>query len=85
MSIDESGNTHGWLTVFHRANILLGDGRKAPGGARWLCRCKCGVFRILRGNSLRAGNHRTCGSRACMHQYAIETHRKENLGPWLTN
>ena len=36
-------------------------------GSRWLCRCDCGVERLLPSNHLTAGRSKSCGCRLSMH------------------
>jgi 5-methylcytosine-specific restriction endonuclease McrA len=61
-TINEQGNTYGFLTV------ETSDVQRTPGGSlRWNCRCSCGSPRCLGritviGSHLRRGKTRSCGS-----------------------
>lgn len=50
------GEEIGWLTVLASAGVVKGV-------ARWLCRCRCGKEKILRGGDLRSGRCTSCGCR----------------------
>ena len=53
--INETGNCHNRWTVLERAeNAKLGQ-------AQWLCRCDCGIERIIEGKYLRNGGSKSCG------------------------
>lgn len=52
---DLSGSRFGRLTVVSR-----GPNRK-QGQARWVCRCDCGVEKVVDGGPLRDGRTRSCG------------------------
>src|SRR5262245_17127587 len=47
-------------------------GQKWPGkrtkGHQWLCRCECGVEKVVLGSSLKSGNTLSCG---CYHKEKI--------------
>lgn len=56
-----AGQRFGQLLVLERAGS-----RERPDNARykdaaWLCRCDCGVEKIIRGKDLRSGHTRSCG------------------------
>jgi len=51
--IDEKGKTYGCLTVLER------DFTRGP-GAYWICRCKCGNVKSVKGNSLRKNENLRC-------------------------
>ena len=53
--IDLTGNRYGRLTVLSEA------GRGKHGHVLWLCRCDDGPEKIIRGNSLRTGDSKSCG------------------------
>lgn len=53
--IDMTARRFGKLTVVARA------GEYKSGQATWLCRCDCGVERVVRGADLRKGHTRSCG------------------------
>lgn len=53
---DISGNVFGSLTV-----VEYHDSDKY--GAKWLCKCKCGNYTIIRGYLLIRGSTKTCGCR----------------------
>lgn len=61
--IDRVGQRFGRLVVQR-----LGEGRTAGGGVRWWCLCDCGTEKVINGNSLAAGNSRSCG---CLHRDAV--------------
>lgn len=52
--VDITGRRFGRLTVIKRAE---NSKRKV----RWLCKCSCGIEKIVRGSHLRAGKIRSCG------------------------
>lgn len=52
--IDLTGRKFSRLTVISRAP---GDWSKP----RWLCRCDCGVTKIIEGTSLKSGRQKSCG------------------------
>lgn len=56
---DVSGKKFGRLLV-----IGLSDMSPGRGEARWLCKCQCGNYRIVRGGHLRSGHTGSCG---CQH------------------
>ena len=53
---------------FNRWTVLKEAGRNKSGGAVWLCRCDCGIERVVDGRSLRSGTSKSCGC------YAVEVH-----------
>ena len=55
MLIDELGHRYGRWTVIRREQI---PGKRS---ACWLCRCECGVERIIDGRLLRSGLSKSCG------------------------
>lgn len=61
--IDETGHTYGTLTVIKPA-------KDKQGKSAWLCRCKCGNTKIVRGSDLRGGKITTCG-KGCPYKSAI--------------
>lgn len=63
--IDITGQRFGRLVVVERAENSLQ--RKT----RWLCRCDCGNFTIIRGQELRYGDTRSCG---CFYTESRITH-----------
>jgi hypothetical protein len=52
--IDISGQTFGRWAVVERSH-------RRSKGAYWLCRCECGLERVVRARSLRRGISRSCG------------------------
>jgi hypothetical protein len=46
---------------FERLVVLERAGSNKHGASLWLCRCDCGVTKIVHGNSLKAGLIRSCG------------------------
>ena len=57
--VDETGNKYGRLRVIKRG------ANDKNGSARWLCRCDCGVEKIIRGRSLRFGGTNGAGTKSC--------------------
>jgi hypothetical protein len=51
-SVNESGKRYGKLSVVENA--------ESKSGARWLCICTCGRYRIARGVDLRSGRATEC-------------------------
>lgn len=52
---DITGETFGMLTVLRRAE------RSGPGAAKWLCRCQCGVEKVVIGHHMKTGSTKSCG------------------------
>ena len=57
-NIDEIGHIYGKWVVLNYA------GRYRDGCVGWLCRCACGMEKIVNGKSLRAGESKSCGCAA---------------------
>lgn len=55
---DMVGKTFGFLKVISRAEDRVSSGRQET---MWLCECKCGNRKEVRGTSLRNGNTVSCG------------------------
>jgi len=55
ISQDIAGRKYGRLTVLHRSLAVSGD------TTRWYCRCDCGHFITVRGESLWSGRTKSCG------------------------
>jgi len=53
--IEMAGKTFGRLTVLYHSDY------DSDGVARWLCKCQCGNYAVVRGTSLRRGSTRSCG------------------------
>lgn len=53
--IDLTGKKFGRLTVIKRS------GSNRDGSAMWLCRCECGIEKIVRGTDLKNGKTKSCG------------------------
>ena len=49
------GQKFGRLTVLSEASV------NKPGKSRWLCRCDCGIEKIVLGSSLKNGSTKSCG------------------------
>jgi hypothetical protein len=64
-AIDESGKTHGRLTVIRRSKSK----RYWPKAA-WLCKCECGKEVTVKGNYLRKGKRIGCP--ACLHGHSFK-------------
>jgi hypothetical protein len=56
---------------FERLLVISAAGRSKRGSLLWLCRCDCGVERIVRGYSLKSGNTKSCG---CLRREKVTTH-----------
>lgn len=49
--------------VFHKWTVLSkSDERSANGNIRWLCRCECGIERLVDSAALRNGTSMSCGN-----------------------
>jgi hypothetical protein len=46
---------------FERLLVISAAGKNKSKKLLWLCRCDCGVERIVAGNNLRSGDTRSCG------------------------
>lgn len=57
-AINEIGQAYGSLEV-------LSASRDKNGKLAWLCQCKCGNQKIVRGSDLRSGKITTCGIKGC--------------------
>lgn len=73
-TINEIGNTYGYLTVIERAGSK--DNR-----AMWKCQCKCGNETIVAGKLLRSGHTQSCG---CLNKAKIIARNIERGGGDLT-
>jgi len=69
--IDETGNVYGRLTVINAK-------RDENGQLRWLCKCTCGRDVLVRGNSLRTGNTKSCG--VCTRRESAAARREHAVG-----
>jgi len=54
--INITGLTFGRLTVLSESDLRTKDGK-----VKWLCRCSCGIEKIISGKELRNGDSRSCG------------------------
>lgn len=71
---DLTGRRFGrWLVVSSSRDRRAGRviGRKTVGAIKWLCRCDCGVERLVFGETLREGRSVSCG---CYHLEVIRHH-----------
>lgn len=66
--VNEIGNVYGRLTVIDRVAH-----KSKSGYAFWRCICSCGKETIVRGHSLRAGHHKSCGCLAKDTARALKT------------
>lgn len=64
--IDLTGQKFGKLTVIE----YVGD-------SKWLCRCECGDYKIVRGKSLRNGSCKSCG--CLIKEFNIKRNTTHNL------
>lgn len=68
---DIRGNKYGRLTVKERAeDYVCSNGKHV---VQWLCECECGKEIVVRGNSLKTGNTKSCG---CLQQAEDLTGRR---------
>lgn len=62
---DLTGDRYGLVTVIDRAPNYMRTSLRIPGKvnvyARWLCKCDCGKFKIIRADSLRSRRALSCG------------------------
>ena len=65
--IDLTGQTFGRLTVLAQAPIACENGIHA----KWICKCSCSNFSIVRSNNLRKGVSQSCG---CLNRETILKH-----------
>lgn len=65
---DLVGRRFGYLLVLYRYD------ERRHGLVSWMCRCDCGIEKIITGQALRTGNTVSCG-------YS-KRHRRENLGAY---
>lgn len=54
-AMDMTGRTFGYLTVIRQ------DGKNQWDQPMWLCRCRCGTEKTIRGSVLRSGHSNSCG------------------------
>lgn len=70
--VDMAGRRFGrWL-------VLAIAGAVGDMHAMWLCRCDCGVERVVRGNRLRRGQSQSCG---CLHRERASVRQRGRTGP----
>lgn len=73
--IDLTGQQFGLLTVLKR-DTSIEDGKH---DARWLCQCKCGNIKTIRGTCLRSGATISCGCfKASYGEYKIKKILEDN-------
>ena len=61
---------------FERLTIIKRVGSAPNGSATWLCKCECGIEKVIRGDLLRDGNTRSCG---CLNkETASKSFRKDS-------
>lgn len=70
--IDLAGKRFGRLTV-----LALRDERTKCGVTRWLCRCDCGVEKVVDSRALRRGDTRSCG---CFQRQEASKRCSQNSG-----
>ena len=73
--IDETGQVHGLLTVVRE------NGRSKDGQALWLCKCRCGNVKTVRGQDLRNGKIQSCG---CFQRECAAKLMAEHGAEWRT-
>src|SRR5262245_8753845 len=82
--IDNTGQTHGRLTVICRAT------NTKDGHVRWRCRCDCGNETIVQAIALRSGATRSCGCllrevtgrRSKTHGHAVNRSHSVEYAAW---
>lgn len=79
---DLTGNTYNKLTV------LSQHGKNKFNQITWLCRCECGVEKIVSGNVLTSGKVKSCGcvlrsSKLTMEKFMNLVYPEPNTGCWL--
>lgn len=57
VSKDETGKKYGRLLVLYAVETRA----RSNGCIRYMCRCDCGEYRTISGDSLRLGRSRSCG------------------------
>ena len=67
--INELGHIYGYLTV-------IGEAKDKNGRSAWLCQCKCGKQKVVRGSDLRSNRITSCGCRG----HLAEKERKDITG-----
>lgn len=66
--IDLTGMTFGWLTVLHRD-----EDQNEKRRIYWICECKCGKVKSIRGADLKNGKTLSCG---CYHELEVSNRVK---------
>jgi hypothetical protein len=51
--------------LFGKLRVITCAGKNKWGQYTWLCKCECGVEKIIRGCGLRIGDYKTCGNIGC--------------------
>jgi hypothetical protein len=59
--INIQGQRFGSLTVVGHAGMFPQYDGTAVLGRRWMCRCDCGITRVIRASALRSGHTKSCG------------------------
>jgi hypothetical protein len=59
MTIDETGNMYGYLTVIEQSDIKPRSTSRSK--ATWVCECTCGVTFLVEGHALRSRHVTSCG------------------------
>lgn len=76
--IDLTGQKFGKLTVIERVDDYVSP--KGYRAARWLCKCDCGSFKSVTGNSLKRHGTKSCG---CLCKEISRNHmEKVNKNKW---
>lgn len=63
--------------TFGRYRVLAKAESDAKHNARWLCRCECGVERVVMQQSLTAGRSKSCG---CLHREIVANANRTHDG-----
>lgn len=66
-SIDITGVKFGRLTVLRKSDM------SSSNGVMWICKCECGVEKIIRGKHLRYGKINSCG---CLERELLSSRSK---------
>jgi hypothetical protein len=68
--LDLTGRRYGKLVAVKR------DGTSQSKRATWLCRCDCGVHKVIRSNDLRTGRTQSCG---CLKRANVRERNKAKI------
>lgn len=66
--------------VFHWLTVIRYDGKDKYRNSRWLCRCKCGVEKVVFAIALRNGQSKSCGCFARENNAVLRTTHGNTAG-----